>query len=46
MSLAQDSDVPVCVLMAGGYARDVRDTVDIHCSTIAMAKELSGGGWL
>ncbi len=43
MSLSRDSDVPVCVLLAGGYALDVRDTVDIHCSTIVTAKELSGG---
>ncbi len=27
--------VPVCVVLAGGYAEDVRDTVDIHAATVA-----------
>jgi acetoin utilization deacetylase AcuC-like enzyme len=26
---------PVCVVLAGGYADDVRDTVDIHAATLA-----------
>jgi hypothetical protein len=25
----------VCVVLAGGYAEDVRDTVDIHAATVA-----------
>lgn len=29
--------VPVAVVMAGGYARDVRDTVDIHFHTVVAA---------
>jgi acetoin utilization deacetylase AcuC-like enzyme len=29
--------VPVCVTLAGGYAPDVVDTVDIHAATIAAA---------
>ena len=29
-------DVPVCVVLAGGYAEDVRDTVDIHAATVAV----------
>ncbi len=41
MSLALEAGVPVCVLLAGGYAGNVADTVDIHYSTIVMAKELS-----
>jgi len=44
ISLARDSGVPVCVLLAGGYACEVGDTVDIHCSTMATAKELSPAG--
>ena len=32
--------IPVTVVMAGGYARDVEDTVDIHFSTIAAAAAL------
>jgi acetoin utilization deacetylase AcuC-like enzyme len=27
--------VAVCVVLAGGYAEDVRDTVDIHAATVA-----------
>jgi acetoin utilization deacetylase AcuC-like enzyme len=44
LSLARDLGVPVCVLLAGGYASDVADTVDIHCGTIVTARELFGGG--
>jgi acetoin utilization deacetylase AcuC-like enzyme len=44
MSLARDAGVPVCVLLAGGYASNVADTVDIHCSTIVVAKELYAAG--
>jgi acetoin utilization deacetylase AcuC-like enzyme len=29
--------VPVAVTMAGGYARDVDDTVEIHCNTVETA---------
>jgi acetoin utilization deacetylase AcuC-like enzyme len=28
-------DIPVCVVLAGGYAEDVRDTVEIHAATVA-----------
>jgi hypothetical protein len=28
--------VPVCVTLAGGYAEDVRDTVDINVSTVRV----------
>jgi hypothetical protein len=27
--------VPVCVVLAGGYAEDVRDTVDVNAATVA-----------
>ena len=30
-----DSGTPVCVVLAGGYAEDVRDTVDINAGTVA-----------
>jgi acetoin utilization deacetylase AcuC-like enzyme len=33
------SDVPVAIAMAGGYADDIDDTVDIHFDTIALALE-------
>jgi acetoin utilization deacetylase AcuC-like enzyme len=31
--------VAVCVVLAGGYAEDVRDTVDIHAATVAAAAQ-------
>jgi acetoin utilization deacetylase AcuC-like enzyme len=31
---ARDSGVPIVVVLAGGYAADVRDTVNIHVQTI------------
>jgi acetoin utilization deacetylase AcuC-like enzyme len=33
------ADAAVCVVLAGGYAEDVRDTVDIHAATVAAAAE-------
>lgn len=33
----EDDGVPVAVVMSGGYARDVRDTVDIHATTVTAA---------
>ena len=30
----RDAGVPIVVVLAGGYAADVRDTVDIHVGTI------------
>lgn len=32
-------DLPVAVTMAGGYANDVADIVDIHVATVAIAAE-------
>jgi acetoin utilization deacetylase AcuC-like enzyme len=33
-------DIPVCVVLAGGYAYDVMDDVDIHINTIMAAKHV------
>ena len=33
-------DIPVAVTMAGGYAKDVEDTVDIHFQTVERAAAL------
>ena len=38
--VAQARDIPVMVTYAGGYARDVEDTVTIHCNTVMAAKEV------
>jgi acetoin utilization deacetylase AcuC-like enzyme len=37
---ARAKDIPVMVTFAGGYARNVEDTINIHCNTIAAAKEV------
>jgi acetoin utilization deacetylase AcuC-like enzyme len=34
-----DASVPVAIAMAGGYAEDIDDTVDIHFATVRMALE-------
>lgn len=36
-------DVPIAIAMAGGYARQIDDTVHIHNMTIRLAKALLGG---
>ena len=35
--------VPVCVTLAGGYAPDVRDTVEINAATARLVAERAGG---
>jgi len=34
--------IPVALAMAGGYARDIEDSVEIHANTIRTANELCG----
>jgi acetoin utilization deacetylase AcuC-like enzyme len=36
-SLCADLGVPVAVVMAGGYARHIEDSVDIHFNTVRLA---------
>jgi acetoin utilization deacetylase AcuC-like enzyme len=38
---ARAKNIPVAVTLAGGYARRVEDTVQIHASTIRIAKEFA-----
>ena len=38
----RERDIPVAVTMAGGYARNVEDTVDIHFRSIERAAALLG----
>ncbi|HET9712955.1 MAG TPA: histone deacetylase [Pyrinomonadaceae bacterium] len=35
-----ERETPVVTVMSGGYGKDVDDTVEIHCNTIRMAKEV------
>jgi len=38
--VAKARGIPVMVTLAGGYARDVEDTVAIHCNTVIAATEV------
>lgn len=40
LGACRDAGVPVAVAMAGGYARDTEDTVDIHLRTIALCRAM------
>jgi acetoin utilization deacetylase AcuC-like enzyme len=42
LSAARDRKIPVCVTLAGGYARNVEDTVTIHANTVRAALEIFG----
>ena len=37
----QEADLPVAIVMAGGYARNMSDTVDIHLNTIELAANIA-----
>ena len=39
---ARRRGISVAVVLAGGYARDVDDTVAIHCATVAAARDTLG----
>mgnify|MGYP006138075405 CR=1 FL=1 len=40
LDACRDAGVPIAVAMAGGYARDSEDTVDIHVRTIAACARM------
>jgi acetoin utilization deacetylase AcuC-like enzyme len=37
---ARSRKIPVVVLLAGGYAHDVQDTVAVHLNTIKVARKM------
>ncbi|MBZ5618330.1 MAG: histone deacetylase [Acidobacteriia bacterium] len=37
--------IPVAIVLAGGYAQSVEDTITIHANTAAVAKEIAGKTW-
>jgi acetoin utilization deacetylase AcuC-like enzyme len=41
--VAKARGIPVMVTLAGGYARNVEDTVTLHCNTVVAAKEVFEG---
>jgi acetoin utilization deacetylase AcuC-like enzyme len=40
LSTLHAGGIPVAIAMAGGYAREIDDTVDIHAQTILAARQL------
>lgn len=42
LRVARSRNIPVVITYAGGYARQVEDTVTIHCNTVVAAKEAFG----
>jgi acetoin utilization deacetylase AcuC-like enzyme len=40
LSTARDRNIPVMITYAGGYARNVEDTVTIHTNTVLAAREI------
>jgi acetoin utilization deacetylase AcuC-like enzyme len=38
---ARAKSIPVAVTLAGGYARRIEDTIQIHSNTIRLAKEFA-----
>ena len=37
----RDVGIPVCLTIAGGYGRDVNDTVAVHVNTVRIAREFA-----
>lgn len=35
-----EREVPIVTVMSGGYGKDLNDTIEIHCNTIRMVKEV------
>ena len=46
LDYARRNGVPVAIALAGGYARDVKDTVRIHVNTILAARDVAQQGSL
>lgn len=36
-----EREIPIVTVMSGGYGKDINDTIEIHCNTIRMVKEIS-----
>ena len=44
LTTLRDAGIPVAIAMAGGYADNIDDIVDIHFATVSLALELFGSG--
>jgi acetoin utilization deacetylase AcuC-like enzyme len=40
LQFARTADLPIVTTMSGGYAKDIADTVEIHCNTIRAVKKV------
>ena len=40
LSFAREMEIPLVTTMSGGYAEDIKDTVEIHCNTIRAVKKV------
>lgn len=40
LSFAREKEIPIVTTMSGGYAKDINDTVEIHCNTIRAVKKV------
>lgn len=38
IGLAKENQIPICIVLAGGYAQNTEDTVQIHLNTIKVVK--------
>ncbi len=43
LEFAKSEDIPIVTVMSGGYAKDINDTVEIHCNTIRAVKKIFYG---
>jgi acetoin utilization deacetylase AcuC-like enzyme len=41
IDLCRKNGIPYVVTMAGGYGRDINDTIDIHAATVSEALKAS-----
>ncbi len=40
LSESKQQGIPIVTTMSGGYAEDIKDTVEIHCNTIRAVKDI------
>jgi acetoin utilization deacetylase AcuC-like enzyme len=38
-----ECEVPIVTVMSGGYGKEINDTIEIHCNTIRMVKDVFEG---
>lgn len=43
LEFARENETPIVTTMSGGYALDINDTVEIHCNTIRVVKNVFFG---